>query len=160
MIELFVLFLTMVIQVIIPPIPAELIVLSASNKYGVLITTLFAGSGLFIGSIIVYFFGNYLSKFFNSKKTNIVREKFQKYGFLILLIRVLPYNPSDIISYVAGILKYNQKKYIIITFFVSYIRVVILSFLGSRVSNIFELISVFIILFLSGSLISYYLYKK
>ena len=114
MVDSIYLFLIMIIQVIIPPIPAELIILDFASKQGIFITTFFGGTGLFLGSLIVFFFSSYLRKFFKLDKVNIIEKKFQKYGFWILLIRVLPYNPSDIISYGAGILNYNKKKYVVI----------------------------------------------
>jgi uncharacterized membrane protein YdjX (TVP38/TMEM64 family) len=150
----------MIIQVIIPPIPAELIVLDAASRNGILFTTLIAGSGLFLGSTLVFLFSFKLRSFFKLDKVKVIEDKFQKYGVWILLIRVLPYNPSDIISYAAGILKFDKKKYIFITFFTSYIRVFLLSLLGVTISSLFQLALIFFILFLSGVFISYYLYKK
>lgn len=154
------LFIIMIIQVIIPPIPAELIILEAASRYGLLITTLVAGSGLYIGSILVFFLSSHVRKYFKLDKVKIIEEKFQKYGFWVLLIRVLPYNPSDIISYAAGVLRYDKKKYVIITFFTSYIRVFLLSLLGFKISSLSELIIIFLLLFLTGLIISYFLYKK
>ena len=154
----------MIIQVIIPPIPAELIVIGAAAKYGIFLTTLFAGFGLFIGSIIAYYFGYYLRKFnkyfFKKEKVRIVTEKIKKYGLWLLLIRVLPYNPSDIISYAAGILKFNKKKYIIITFFVAFTRVLILSILGSFIVDIKSLLVIISILFISAIIASAFIFNK
>lgn len=160
MAELIYIFIMMIIQVIIPPIPAELIVLGVASKYGLILTTIIAGSGLFIGSLFVFFFSSFFRKFFKINEIRSIEKKFQKYGFWILLIRVLPYNPSDIISYVSGILGFDKKRYIIITFFTSYTRVFLLSILGINISSIFELIAVFFLLLLSGILLTYYLYGK
>jgi len=60
---LVVLFFSMIIQVIVPPIPAELIVISAGKLYGVTATTIVARTGLYFGSIMVYFFGRQISKY-------------------------------------------------------------------------------------------------
>lgn len=160
MLDFIYLFFVMIIQVIIPPIPAELIVLDAASRNGIIITTFFAGSGLFIGSLCVFFFSSYLRNFFKLETVKPIENKFQKYGIWILLIRVLPYNPSDIISYAAGILRFDKKKYVFITFFTSYSRVFLLSLLGITISSLFDLILIFFLLFLSGLVISYYLYKK
>lgn len=160
MVDSIYLFLIMIIQVIIPPIPAELIILDFASKQGIFITTFFGGTGLFLGSLIVFFFSSYLRRFFKLDKVKIIEKKFQKHGIWILLIRILPYNPSDIISYAAGILNYNKKKYVVITFFTSYIRVFLLSLLGSKISSLYELIIMFLLLFLTGLMISYFLYKK
>ena len=156
------LFLTMLMQVIIPPIPAELIVIISGKVNGVILTTLIAGSGLFIGSLIVYYIGFYVSKkfnnFFNKEKIIFLVNKFRKRDNIFLFIRILPYNPSDIISYAAGILKIAKKKYIIITAITSFIRVLLLAIMGSFISNlktVFIILSLLIIFALVAYIIIY-----
>jgi uncharacterized membrane protein YdjX (TVP38/TMEM64 family) len=162
--ELILLFLLMIIQVIVPPIPAELIVIAAATKYGILLTTIFAGSGLFIGSVVVYYFGRYIEKFkfkfFQREKVKPVMKKLKKYGLWILLIRILPYNPSDIISYVAGLLRINFKLYIIVTFIVTFTRVFILAFLGSYLIDFKSLIGIIVLLILSSVIATIFIFGK
>ena len=144
----------MIVQVIIPPIPAELIVIGAGKLHGVWVTTLVAGAGLFAGSVIVYFFGAWIEKYFHNlfAKDKVARviERLHEVETLMLLVRVLPYNPSDIISYAAGIIKVNIKKYLIITFFVTFIRCFLLAYFGTQISNIETLLVVFSLLFVSA----------
>jgi len=138
-ITLITLFVTMIVQVIIPPIPAELIVIASGKLNGILLTTLFAGAGLFVGSILVYYIGFYIhnrfDKFFKKKKVKKIIDNLRKHETLLLIIRVLPYNPSDIISYVSGIIKVDKKKFFIITFFTSFIRTFLLAVMGSFITN-------------------------
>ena len=120
-IALFLLFISMIIQVIIPPIPAELIVISAGRIYGVSLTTYVAGSGLYLGSILVFIIGKYIHKryykFFKKEKIKLTINKIKKYESFILWLRILPYNPSDIISYAAGIIRVKTRKFLVISFF-------------------------------------------
>jgi uncharacterized membrane protein YdjX (TVP38/TMEM64 family) len=139
-ITLITLFATMILQVVIPPIPAELIVIASGKLNGILLTTLFAGAGLFVGSIFVYYIGFYIhnrfDKFFKKKKVKKIIDNLRKQETLLLIIRVLPYNPSDIISYVSGIIKVNKKKFLVITFFTAFIRTFLLAVMGAFITNI------------------------
>lgn len=154
----------MIIQVVIPPIPAEVIVIGSGKLYGVLTTTLVAGSGLFIGGVLVYYFGKLIEKKFHTtfekEKVAKVIQKLKKLETIILLIRILPYNPSDIISYAAGIIKIDIKKYIIITFFVSFARSFLLAYFGSYIEDTKTLFIVFGILILSASIGWFFVFKK
>jgi len=164
LVGLIILFFSMIIQVIIPPIPAELIVIAAGKQFGTLITTVVAGTGLWIGSIIVYILGKVVNKrynrFFNRKKLKNIIKKLKTYENMILWIRILPYNPSDIISYAAGILKYNRLKFIKITFVTSYVRCFLLAYLGSNITSSKNIIIILLILSFSAIIAHYLLHKK
>lgn len=156
------LFLTMVVQVIIPPLPAELIVIGAGRVHGVILTTLVAGSGLFAGSIGVYYIGRYihlkLSRFFDRQKTRDTIERIKKIENIILWIRILPYNPSDIISYAAGIVEVPPTKFFLITACTSYTRTFLLAHLGTYITNLKTLLlagSILIISALVGAMVAY-----
>jgi len=152
--DLVLLFAVMILQVVIPPLPAELIVASAGNLYGTLPTVAAAGSGLYAGSVLVYFIGKYLerkfSRFFNREKTQKVMAGLRRFETAILWVRILPYNPSDLISYAAGILRVRLKKFLAISLCTSFLRTLSLALLGGYISNIKTLLQVLSILFLSA----------
>ena len=154
----------MVLQVIIPPIPAELIVIGAGKLYGTLLTTIIAGTGLYIGSIIVFFIGRYLekrfNKFFNKKKLKLAIDRLRQFESLILWLRILPYNPSDIISYAAGIIKVRTKKFLLISFFTSYIRTFALAYLGTKIQSVSSTLAILSLLLISAIIGYGFLYKK
>ena len=161
---LLTLFATMILQVVIPPIPAELIVIASGKLNGILLTTIFAGAGLFIGSIIVYYLGFYIQKrfekFFKKEKINKVITNLRKHETLLLLIRVLPYNPSDIISYVSGIIKIDKKKFIWITLFTAFIRTFILAVMGAFITS-FKTAFIIVSLLIICAVIAYsFTYRK
>lgn len=154
----------MVIQVIIPPIPAELVVIGAGKMYGIWTTTVVAGSGLFVGGVVVYFFGRGIERVFHTtfekKKVATVIQRLREVETFILLVRILPYNPSDIISYAAGIIKIDIKKYILITFFVSFGRCFLLAYFGSYIQDTQTFFIIFAVLFLSAILGWIFVFKK
>ncbi len=162
--SLLVLFLMMIAQVIIPPIPAEIIVIAAASKYGIVITALVSGTGLFIGSVLVYFFGKHYSKrfnkFFNHKKLKKIKRILRKYQFSILWVRILPYNPSDIISYGAGLLAFRKKPFMIISIVTSYARCFLLASLGSMITSWGSLLMVAGLLILSAIAAYSLMYQK
>ena len=133
------LFLLMVLQVIVPPISAELIVISSGKNYGVTLSTLVAGSGIYLGSFLVYLAGNYIhqkfARFFNRKKILRILQGFNSHHQWILWVRILPYNPSDIISYAAGIAKINRTTFLTIGLFTSYIRCFLLAWMGKQIED-------------------------
>jgi len=160
---LAILFFSMIIQVIIPPIPAELIVISAGKIYGVLIATIVAGTGLFVGGVLVYMFGYWLQekfKIFNNKKAREVINKIKEHEKIILWIRILPYNPSDIISYGAGIIRVRKATFLRISFFTSYIRCFLLAWLGSYITNVKSTLQVIGILIISAIVAHVIVYKR
>lgn len=150
--ELLALLAAMIIQVIIPPIPAELITAAAGNQYGVALTTLFAGSGLFIGSVLVYAIGRKLSTLavFDQENVQDVLERLREHEQPILWVRILPYNPADVISYAAGIAVFDLKTYLTITFIASYARSSLLAWLGTQAQTLWSIIGVLAVLAVSA----------
>jgi uncharacterized membrane protein YdjX (TVP38/TMEM64 family)/GNAT superfamily N-acetyltransferase len=132
-------FLSMILQALIPPIPAEILVIASALSIGVLKTTFFAGSGLLAGSLLCALAGrlclSYFSKFFSPKQKHKFHGLLQRYGTLLLYVRILPYNPSDIISYVSGFLSVSPVRLVVITAITSYTRCFILAMLGASMSG-------------------------
>ena len=161
---LLVLFISMIVQVVIPPIPAEIIVIAAGKLYGVFLTTLVAGSGLYIGSLLVYFFGKWIRRrfthLFKKERVSKVVEKLKEHETLILWIRILPYNPSDLISYAAGILHIPKKKFVLISFFTSYIRCFFLALLGTSLTDVTTTLQVLGLLAISAAVAYVLIYRK
>ena len=157
-IGLLLVFISMAIQVIIPPIPAEVIVIGSSKLYGILITTIVAGAGLYLGSVLTYLIGRYIQKrfekFFSKEKVEMLIQKLRKFEDLILWIRFLPYNPADTIAYAAGIMKIDFKKFVIIAAFTSFIRCFLLAYMGDYITNLKTIIIAIVLILLTG-LIAY-----
>lgn len=160
------LFLTMIAQVIIPPIPAEVIVVGAARLYGVVPTTICGGLGLFVGSAIVYLFGRYLknrfSRFFSGDRIARLITHIRRHEKFILWLRILPYNPSDSISYAAGLIAVPPRRFMAITSITSLLRCLMLAALGVWIESfntflqagsilVLSALAVHVILFAGGS---------
>jgi len=152
--ELLVLLAIMVVQVVVPPIPAELIVIGAGKRYGVAVTTLTAGSGLLLGSVLVYWLGGWIEhrfgRLFERERLQRVMERLRKIEVPLLLVRALPYNPSDLISYAAGIMGLKKKRFFLLTCFTSYFRCFVLAHFGAAICGLDSLLAVASILLVSA----------
>lgn len=133
------LFAAMVVQVIIPPLPAEAIVIAAGQAQGIWITALITGSGLWAGSVIVYYAGRFLrrrfDRFFSGKLLSRVIGRLHAHERALLWLRIMPYNPSDIISYAAGIIGTDWRRYFLVTAATSFGRAALLAWLGHRITG-------------------------
>lgn len=158
------LFGVMILQVIIPPIPAEGIVILAARQYGILTTTIVSSTGLIAGSAAAYGIGRFIkhafARAFSREKVVLVLERFREYGSAILWIRILPYNPSDIISYAAGVAGIAPGKYMLITVIVAPVRCFTLAWLGKSVSSYGTLFLTLAILLLSAIIAHIIVYAR
>lgn len=107
----------MVLQAIIIPFKYEIMIFANIKVFGVIIGSIFSAIGRFIGAYICFDIGKVLL----SKKLDLLITKIDKNIFIHsfrnnnlvhTLIRFIPLN-FDLISYLAGILGLNLKKYMI-----------------------------------------------
>jgi len=133
------LFFSMLVQVVVPPLPAEVIVIAAARQYGMLPAALAGGAGLYAGSVVVFYIGWYLkerfARFFSRRKLVVVQARLKRFENVLLFIRVLPYNPSDIIAYAAGILRVKQRKFLLVALLTSFARTAMLAWMGANIEN-------------------------
>lgn len=134
------LFSAMVIQVVVPPLPAELIVIAAGRSQGAWTATVVAGAGLFAGSALVYhasrYFRRRLDRMFRKEKVERVVTRLREHATPILWIRILPYNPSDVISYAAGLIDVAPRRFYPITLCTSFVRCFALAQLGIHIDDL------------------------
>lgn len=159
-----ILFFSMIFQVIFPPLPAELIVISAGKLYGVAATTLAASAGLYVGSFVAYLLGSYahrrFDRFFEQGKIQKIITALKRYESAILWVRILPYNPSDVISYAAGILHFDQRRFLSIGLVTSLVRCFLLAWLGSFITSLKTLAVVLMVLLGSLAAAHFLLFRK
>ena len=100
---------------------------------------LVASIGNTLGSFINYLLGKYLRNFALKKsyfKQNSIQKAtklFEKYGFISLLLSWTPII-GDPITFVAGILRYNWWKFLIIVFIAKFIRYAVLLYIYAKMS--------------------------
>lgn len=181
-----------VIEQIIVPLPASLIVLTSSvitlkgvdlsvTSLGVLIFNIVipASIGITIGSLVFYIIaykagipviekiGRYMG--FGAEDVQEVENKFKesRYEHLFIFVaRCLPIIPSVAVNIFCGLIKYNFRNYIVITFLGTSVQIFFWGLLGwfsgniyllvkSQISFIDNLVTVMIVL-----IILYFILKK
>lgn len=92
--------------------------------------------GVGINSAIMYIIARYFSKAFNANKFEIIKNKFCKDEFtLILLLRLIPIVPYNAVNYMAGAFGFNFVKFIIAGVLGKLISAVLFINLGSNITN-------------------------
>ena len=126
--EYLYLFLNSFISATLFPLGSEALLLYyLSLKFNFIYLLLFASLGNTIGSILNYWFGlkgeQYLVEKKMIKEKNIIKYKkyFDKYGAFTLLLSWVPII-GDGFTFIAGILKYDIKKFIILVFIAKFSR--------------------------------------
>lgn len=114
------LFFSALISATLFPMGSEaLLIYDLTQGYNIYLLLLFATSGNVLGSFINYLFGLKGEEFLESKgylkKEKIIKYKnlFDKYGAFSLLLSWVPII-GDPITFIAGILKYDWKKFLLI----------------------------------------------
>ena len=122
------LFMTALISATLFPLGSEaLLIYDIKEGYNLYLLLLFATIGNSLGSVINYFLGlkgeEYLLKKSLIKESYIIKCKnyFDKYGLYTILFSWLPII-GDPITFVAGILKYDLKKFLIFVIIAKFSR--------------------------------------
>lgn len=111
-----------------------LLLYDLSLGYNSILLILFATIGNTLGSIINYFLGykgiDFLTqkKYANPKQLQTAKSTFEKYGAFSLLLSWMPII-GDPITFVAGVLKYDLKKFVVVVFIAKGIRYIVVSLL-------------------------------
>ncbi len=123
-----ILFLSAFLSATLFPLGSEaLLIIDIKEGYNILLLLFSATLGNSLGSIVNYYLGLKGEKYLISKNIlsekyiNISKNYFDKYGFICLLFAWLPII-GDPITFVAGILKYDFKKFIILVIISKFLR--------------------------------------
>lgn len=123
-----ILFISAFISATLFPLGSEaLLIYDIKEGYNIYFLVIIATIGNSLGSILNYFLGlkgeEYLveKKILNEKMILKLKTYFDKYGFVCLLFSWLPII-GDPLTFVAGILKYDLKKFIIIVTIAKFLR--------------------------------------
>jgi len=186
-------FLASIIEEVIAPIPSTLVIMGTSFIVlkGAIISidaflklflniVLPASLGVTIGSLFVYGITYFAGKPFLERwgkylgvsweDIEITEKKFEKSRsdeLVLFLVRAVPIIPSVAISAFCGFIRFDLKKYLIITFMGTLVRAFILGFVGWQFGSMYqtaadeisylEEISIIVIL---TSAVLYIIYKK
>ncbi|MFO8017395.1 MAG: TVP38/TMEM64 family protein [Promethearchaeia archaeon] len=134
---IFLFLAVMSLQGILVPIPSAIVTLAAGILWGFWWGGVLGVIGSMCAATLCYYIskkgGRPLAEKFVGKSTIDMTDKLiEKYGTgAILITRLIPFISFDAISYTAGIVDLNIKKYIIATFIGSIPRVFFYTWLGS-----------------------------
>jgi membrane protein YqaA with SNARE-associated domain len=116
----FILFCSAFLSATLFPFGSEaLFIYDIKNGYNIYLLLFFATFGNTFGSVVNYFLGKKGEEFLEKKslvKSKYIKKSknyFQKYGFLTLFLSWMPII-GDPITFIAGVLKYNFKKFLLI----------------------------------------------
>lgn len=130
-----ILFASAFISATLFPLGSEaLLIYDIKEGYNIYLLVFFATIGNTLGSIVNYFLGLKGEEYLIEKK--LLKEKyiskgkryFNKYGFICLLFSWLPI-VGDPITFIAGILKYNFKKFLLLVFIAKLARYLFIAFI-------------------------------
>ena len=129
------LFITALISATLFPLGSEaLLIYDITQGHNIYLLLFFATFGNSLGSVINYFLGlkgeEYLinKKLINEKYISKTKTYFDKYGFWSILFSWLPII-GDPITFVAGILKYDFRKFLILVIIAKFSRYLFIAFL-------------------------------
>ena len=129
------LFITALISATLFPLGSEaLLIYDITQGHNIYLLLFFATFGNSLGSVINYFLGlkgeEYLinKKLLNEEYISKTKTYFDKYGFWSILFSWLPII-GDPITFVAGILKYDFRKFLILVIIAKFSRYLFIAFL-------------------------------
>ena len=131
----FILFGSAFISATLFPLGSEaLLIYDITQGHNIYLLLFFATFGNSLGSVVNYFLGlkgeEYLinKKLLNEKYISKTKTYFDKYGFWSILFSWLPII-GDSITFVAGILKYDFRKFLILVIIAKFSRYLFIAFL-------------------------------
>jgi uncharacterized membrane protein YdjX (TVP38/TMEM64 family) len=141
------LFVAMILQALAIPIPSEFVLICGGAAFGLLSGWLVGA----LGSVVAAFIGFYISRkggravairFAGERGIEFADNWFNRWGvWAVLLGRIAPFIPFDVISYTAGLTKMKFRSFMIPTVIGTLPRALFYAFLGSYFSvTLMELI--------------------
>ena len=142
-----ILFVAMILQALAIPIPSEFVLICGGAAFGLLSGWLVGA----LGSVVAAFIGFYISRkggravairFVGERGIEFADNWFNRWGvWAVLLGRIAPFIPFDVISYTAGLTKMKFRSFMIPTVIGTLPRALFYAFLGSYFSvTLMELI--------------------
>ncbi|MBR9678563.1 MAG: VTT domain-containing protein [Nanoarchaeota archaeon] len=137
----FGLFLIMIIQAIIAPIPSELMLMFGGAAFGFVVAGIAGGIGQIFGGAVSFYiskkFGRrFVQKIVGERALGFADKWFKKWGgWAIIMGRFAPFIPFDAVSYGAGLTKISFTTFIVATTIGSFPRAFFYAYLGQAVTE-------------------------
>ena len=134
MIYLVLFFSALISATLFPRGSEALLIYDIKEGYNIYLLVFFATIGNTLGSVINYFLGlkgeEYLveKKYINEKYIKVSKKFFDKYGSFSLLLSWLPII-GDPITFIAGVLKFNFIKFLLLVLIAKLSRYLFIAFI-------------------------------
>ncbi|MGL5243993.1 MAG: TVP38/TMEM64 family protein [Sarcina sp.] len=134
-------FTLMVLQAVLAPIPAFIITLSNAAIFGWIKGAILSWSSAMAGAALCYYIAKFLGRDVVEKLTSKFALKdidgfFKKYGkHTILIARLLPFVPFDIVSYAAGLTSMSFWSFFIATGIGQLPATIVYSYVGGMLTG-------------------------
>lgn len=129
----------LILQVFLPGFPKELLLVQAGSNYGFILGSLINWLGMILGAQLAYeFAGLYRSLFgrlysLNSDKVIQLNEYLQNKGaWGLFYMRLIPFSPNDILSFLSGFIRINRWQYILVSLFTAIPYAMVFAYLGNK----------------------------
>lgn len=135
--------IVMIVQTLIAPIPSEALLMFAGAVMKIYDVVIFGGLGLIVGSAIAFYIAKrggrpIVVKIIGEKWTRLMDDWVSRNGTkAILLTRIVPIIPFDLVSYVSGITPIKFHNYFIATIVGAIPRTLFLAYVGSVLGGVF-----------------------
>ena len=131
------LFLAMIAQTIIAPIPSEgLLILAGGVGMDIVRILAYGGTGMIIGSVIAFWIARVgrealIKRLVGERWLKPVDRWVNRHGTVAILVaRLVPVIPFDLVSYVSGLTSLGFVKYTLATIIGAYPRTLLLGLIG------------------------------
>jgi len=140
--NVFIFVLLQILQVVIGPIPGELIQIAGGYMYGIWVGTLYSLLGISLGSIIAFLIARILG--YPILKNFIPSSQIDRFAFFIngsqgelatFLLFLIPGVPKDILTYLAGFTPMKPFNFIIIATLARFPGILISSYIGANIGD-------------------------
>lgn len=131
------LFIAMIVQTIIAPIPSEgLLVLAGSVGIDMPRILVYGGTGMIVGSVIAFYIARLgretlIKRLVGERWLKPVDRWVNRHGTIAILVaRLVPVIPFDLVSYASGLTSLTLTKYVVATALGAYPRTLLLGLIG------------------------------
>lgn len=158
-------FILMILQSIAAPLPAFLITFANAALFGWVKGAMLSWTSAMAGAALCFYIARFLGRGTVEKLTSklaidSIDEFFEKYGkYTILIARLLPFMPFDLVSYAAGLTSMSFVTFFIATGIGQLPATIIYSYVGGMLTGGAKLMMVGILTLSSISVLIYLLKK-
>lgn len=134
--------LAQVLQVVVAPIPGELMQVAGGFIYGTVWGTVYSVGGILLGSIVVFGFSRWFG--YPLLKLVVPENALRKFSFIInhpktelviLVLFLVPGSPKDVLTYMAGLTPVKPLRFLLAAMVARFPGILLASYIGAHVET-------------------------